>query len=645
MAAKKPAPIVIKMQADGLKGVQSAFASIGKSASALKRTVDTIGQSLSKIGKTGAGAVAAIGGAKAALAAFTKAGVASVGEQARFAKQVGLTNEQYQELRYSAERAGVEVDSLNGFLINLADKSIDAAIGNEESAKQLADLGISAVDAAGNIKPMSRLIADLSDSIASMPDGTAKTGLLSIFAGDDGARAIGFLNLGSAGLRRQAEEARALGNILPDSYAKIAKGASDASKQLKFTVTSIRDELAMMFAPGYEASARKTTQFLQKYRKDIVQIIDQMRLYVGRSIDELIAVFWRGEAPTIPWIADLKALFEGGDADQMQTGVFKFIASLKAIPDVLGSISGAVELVKLAYRDFTSIAAGGDAQIELLQRNADIIRDVIALLSGDTGAIKSEWLSTAVDGFARVADAAGIAVGVIADVINIIATLGSEAAYTPITEFGARLQDFVRDIVGIFGALSDGSTYEPVTMLGKQIKGGSPGHAARPRPRPWLGTPLRPVKRMALRGGTGGSLDGRGALARPGPRMRAAFGLTEPPASVIAAPARGSRNLLRPELSSPPRPRGRGRALQATSWTRHPTAKDSEATCGKVWPRKRPREPREDRHPKGRDLRAERTMPPRRSAGSERDGGRRTWGAGTGGAQSSGSGPVQPAHE
>jgi len=40
-----------------------------------------------------------------------------------------------------------------------------------------------------------------------------------------------------------------------------------------------------------------------------------------------------------------------------------------------------------------------------------------------------------------------------------------------------------------------------------------------------------------------------------------------------------------------------------------------------------------------------RTMPPRRSAGSGRDGGRRTWGAGTGGAESSGRGPVQPAHE
>ena len=107
-----------------------------------------------------------------------------------------------------------------------------------------------------------------------------------------------------------------------------------------------------------------------------------------------------------------------------------------------------------------------------------------------------------------------------------------------------------------------------------------------------------------LRWGTGGPLDGRDALARPGSRMRAAFGLPEPPASVIAALARGSPNLLRPELSCPPRPRGRSRAMQATSWTRHPTAKDSEATCGKVWPRKRPREPREDRHPKGRDLRA-----------------------------------------
>ena len=211
--------------------------------------------------------------------------------------------------------------------------------------------------------------------------------------------------------------------------------------------------------------------------------------------------------------------------------------------------------------------------------------------------------------------------------------------FWPYEEVG-HTQDAKKETVAIFGS-EVFATPKPELL----IQGGSPGHAARPRPRPWLGTPLRPVKRMALRGGTGGSLDGRGALARPGPRMRAAFGLTEPPASVIAAPARGSRNLLRPELSSPPRPRGRGRALQATSWTRHPTAKDSEATCGKVWPRKRPREPREDRHPKGRDLRAERTMPPRRSAGSERDGGRRTWGAGTGGAQSSGSGPVQPAHE
>ena len=47
-----------------------------------------------------------------------------------------------------------------------------------------------------------------------------------------------------------------------------------------------------------------------------------------------------------------------------------------------------------------------------------------------------------------------------------------------------------------------------------------------------------------LRWGTGGPLDGQGALARHGPRMRAAFGLPEPPASAIAALARGSRYSL-----------------------------------------------------------------------------------------------------
>ena len=67
-----------------------------------------------------------------------------------------------------------------------------------------------------------------------------------------------------------------------------------------------------------------------------------------------------------------------------------------------------------------------------------------------------------------------------------------------------------------------------------------------------------------LRWGTGGPLDGQGALARPGPRMRAAFGLPEPPASVIAALVSDAKqNRLLCQIADPNRMEKRKTAVRA----------------------------------------------------------------------------------
>lgn len=407
MTAKKPAPIVIRLTAEGLKNVKAALSGAQRGAQTLAAAMGKINSTVKATSKSFAVAGGAISGLAAAFAATTRAGVESVAEQGRFAQQVGMSAEQYQRLRYAAEQAGQDVDGLNGFLINLADKAADAAAGSEGAAQQLADLGISAVDSKGNLKSMPQLVEDLADAVAKMPDGAKKTGLLSIFAGDEGARAIGWLNQGSRGLRRMAGEAEALGLVISDEQTAYAQATKRDVDQLFSVVKSVRDELALVFAPELRYQSQQLTDAILRNKEAVIDLAIEAYNAAFAIGTELYNTLYLKKNPTTGWMQtaldiahDLKAIFSGSGGplklqflENARTGFLDFKAQAEEVIYLVTTRAvEAFDQAKAVLDDFVSEVMPAVRTVTGAIEAADrIVTDFFRLFTG-AGGIETAWI-------------------------------------------------------------------------------------------------------------------------------------------------------------------------------------------------------------------------------------------------------------
>lgn len=459
MTAKKPAPIVIRLTAEGLKNVKAALSGAQRSAQTLAAAMGKINSTVKATSKSFAVAGGAISGLAAAFAATTRAGVESVAEQGKFAQQVGLSAEQYQRLRYAAEQAGHDVDGLNGFLINLADKAADAANGSEGAAQQLADLGISAVDSKGRLKSMPKLVEDLADAVAKMPDGAKKTGLLSIFAGDDGARAIGWLNEGSRGLKRMAGEAEALGLVISDEQTAYAQATKRDVDQLFSVVKSVRDELSLVFAPELRYQSQQLTDAILRNKEALKQLAVDAYNAAWAIGEELFNVLYLKKNPATGWMqtaldiaSDLRTIFSGTGGplkleflENARTGFLDFKRQAEEVFDLV--TTRAVEAfgrAKAVLDEFVAEVMPAVRTVTDAIETADrIVTDFFRLFSG-AGGIETGWIRDLEDDWNRfsgavsaawsniikpVLDAFHTVLGTVADAVNAIFGKEGEAKW------------------------------------------------------------------------------------------------------------------------------------------------------------------------------------------------------------------------
>ena len=136
---------------------------------------------------------------------------------------VGISYEMLQKLGYAATLSGASQEELADSLRQLARASVDAKDANSETSKAFRQMGVQALDAAGNLKAPDDLLLSLSDAFKKMPPGIQKSALAMQFFGRSGSRMIQFLDNGSQGLRDLGKEAVDLGIIIDD--AAIASGA------------------------------------------------------------------------------------------------------------------------------------------------------------------------------------------------------------------------------------------------------------------------------------------------------------------------------------------------------------------------------------------------------------------------------------
>lgn len=168
----------------------------------------------------------------AALVAVAKS-TANFGEEAlKGSQKTGLTVETFTALSYAAKLADIDQQQLIVGLKSLSQNMVEAARQTGDGEAVFRRLGVSATDAAGQLRPTEKVLLDLADVFEQSADGAGKTEVAVKLFGKAGIDLIPFLNQGKAGITALTAEAVRLGVTLSKEDAEAADKLNNEIKRM-----------------------------------------------------------------------------------------------------------------------------------------------------------------------------------------------------------------------------------------------------------------------------------------------------------------------------------------------------------------------------------------------------------------------------
>lgn len=222
-------------------------------------------KSLKELEKTAIEAGKVIGTAFTAVAAATallvKSQIDAADEMGKAASKAGVTTESLSALAYAAELSGSSQDEMTAALARLSKQMVDAASGSTEAQNAFAAIGVSVLDASGNIKQADAVFLEIAARFASMPDGVLKTNAAIEIFGKSGAALIPTLNSGADGLAALAAEAEKLGIIISGDTALAAAEFNDNITRLQKSVGGLGLTIANQVLPTMTGLTQEMLNF------------------------------------------------------------------------------------------------------------------------------------------------------------------------------------------------------------------------------------------------------------------------------------------------------------------------------------------------------------------------------------------------
>ena len=163
----------------------------------------------------------------AAISVWVKNSITAADQARKTAQSIGLTTESFTGLQFAASQSGVATTEFAGALTRLSRSLSDAATKGGIPADVFAQLGISVLDAEGNLRSADTVLSDLADTFQNMPNGVEKTAAAVELLGRSGARLIPLLNGGSEGIKALTDQAERLGLVISDEQAAASERFND----------------------------------------------------------------------------------------------------------------------------------------------------------------------------------------------------------------------------------------------------------------------------------------------------------------------------------------------------------------------------------------------------------------------------------
>lgn len=222
-----------KILLDAEDRTRSAFDSVQQR---FGRLDDALGAFTSRMGAF----AGALGGA--ALVTFAGRMIDNADAMGKAAEKAGITVEKFSALHYAAAQSEISTEQLSKAIKELNGSLVDAQDEKSESARIFAALGVSAVDAAGNLRTADAVLLDIADAFRAMPDGALKSESAVKLFGRAGTDLINLLNGGRENLTAFTKEAERLGLVIGEDTAAAADEFNDNLGRLKATFMGLANE-------------------------------------------------------------------------------------------------------------------------------------------------------------------------------------------------------------------------------------------------------------------------------------------------------------------------------------------------------------------------------------------------------------------
>lgn len=330
--------------------------------------------------------VAAFGAASVAAAGSVVAFVGSVANRldaiGDTADRIGTTAEELMRLQYVATLSGSSAEAAASAMENLGRIAGEAAQGIGRGAKVFADLGLSAKDASGNLKPTSQLLAEVGDKIKDL-SRQEQVAVLSKLGIDPSM--IGAITGGMQELAGEFDALYKAAGVDLNQAAEASGAFNDALDRLSMTFDAVKTAVAIKFMPQIARGIDTVRQFLvQNLPKIIgaVQPIFSLILRIAEAFITLAARIGSGIATILGWFVKMNDATDGWAGYLLAAAAAWKFLNLSFLATPLGILLSLAAVVALLIDDFLTFKEGGDSLIDWGSGFGVVMQGVTAILAG-----------------------------------------------------------------------------------------------------------------------------------------------------------------------------------------------------------------------------------------------------------------------
>jgi hypothetical protein len=240
--------------------VAALRAVMGADTAEFERAMKGVEGTLKKVATVGAFVGTALAdslaGAFSSLKESIRKAVENADKMDELAEAIGISVEKLSGLRFAADLSGISLDSLSTNLVKLG-KAMTESVSEPSgtAARTLQAMGVSATDAAGELRPINDVLLAIANKFQTYEDGAAKITLATNLFGRAGAAMIPLLNQGESGIARLSAEAARLGLTLDTKTVKSAAAFNDALTKMGRVWDGIIMQLTAKLVPVLETVA------------------------------------------------------------------------------------------------------------------------------------------------------------------------------------------------------------------------------------------------------------------------------------------------------------------------------------------------------------------------------------------------------